>query len=532
MNCTQCGGTIFEKDRFCGACGTSLLDGNVEASSETEKTNLLKVFVGDKKQSYYFGKWEKSEQRSWNWAAFFATFFWLGYRKMYKFVLSILLFFIVVDGVIAILGIDGTRINYYIGIGIAAALGIGGNSEYKKFALREINKLEKQYSEGQLLEKVQKRGGGSWKGFWLTVVFFIGYALLSMIIETAVHSFTKGDSTSIIPEVTFYDSNDKRKTEDVKELDVSLYFPPVGLQRSYLHYGTTGENLISNDEVMSEFDSERNEMFYIHSTGGIANEKVNQYQISEKEIRLVYVINAFKNQEVNEVVIANKDEWKTGDGDDSTSYLTKTGLTVKVPASVFENCIEVVNIVKVGNGVSKIVKYYAPQVGLIKTVFIIEDEEHISQELISSHFLSQNGMQSDDKEDIPNIVNFEKATYVNEEYGFSLDYPSSWTNWLEISYGRWALDAEATIDFVYVNPSKKIEQYVFSILIHDEIFDDSYWENSNGRYITNDGNKTYSLAIASEPNAELLNSENQADLEFVRGMIEELDIIEDTFKFD
>ena len=75
-------------------------------------------------------------------------------------------------------------------------------------------------------------------------------------------------------------------------------------------------------------------------------------------------------------------------------------------------------------------------------------------------------------EDIPNSESSETATYENEYYGFSLDYPSSWANRIEISYGSWASDAEATVDFAYVNPSKEIEQYVFSLLIHDEIVDE------------------------------------------------------------
>ena len=155
MHCTQCGGRIFEKDRFCEACGNSLLDSNVEAPSKTETPDLLKAFVGEKKESYYFGKWAKNEQRSWNWAAFFATLFWLGYRKMYKHVLAILLFFIVVDVVLVLVGIDTTRFDLYIGMGIGAALGIGGNFEYKKFAQKEINKLEKHFSGDELLEKYE-----------------------------------------------------------------------------------------------------------------------------------------------------------------------------------------------------------------------------------------------------------------------------------------------------------------------------------------------------------------------------------------
>ena len=72
MHCTQCGNEIFENDRFCGACGNNLLNRNKEIIGEIEQNStrklndndLLKAFVGDEKQSYYFGKWEKNEHRS------------------------------------------------------------------------------------------------------------------------------------------------------------------------------------------------------------------------------------------------------------------------------------------------------------------------------------------------------------------------------------------------------------------------------------------------------------------------------------
>lgn len=41
-----------------------------------EDTKLAE-FVGGKKRDFYLKKWNKDN--SWNWAAFFLTFLWLGY---------------------------------------------------------------------------------------------------------------------------------------------------------------------------------------------------------------------------------------------------------------------------------------------------------------------------------------------------------------------------------------------------------------------------------------------------------------------
>lgn len=182
LNCTRCGEENNESDKFCGDCGNELnnrMQSNTEIPEvlnspkglkynqipENEKDNaLLNAFVGERKQKYYHGKWAKGNRQTLNWAALFGTFFWLGYRKMYKVICYILLFFIAIDLVILLTGIDGDQINKYIGFGIAGALGVGGNSMYKNYAQKKIDKLKIEYPNDQLIEKVRQRGGGSWKG--------------------------------------------------------------------------------------------------------------------------------------------------------------------------------------------------------------------------------------------------------------------------------------------------------------------------------------------------------------------------------
>jgi len=83
-----------------------------------------------------------------------------------------------------------------------------------------------------------------------------------------------------------------------------------------------------------------------------------------------------------------------------------------------------------------------------------------------------------------------------------------------------------------INRSKEMDQYVFSIIIYDEVLEESYWENSNEIYITNDGNKTYTLVIAGEANEEMHNPFNQEDLDFVQNRILELDFVIDSFRFE
>ncbi|WP_214758769.1 hypothetical protein [Exiguobacterium sp. s123] len=164
---------------------------------------------------------------------------------------------------------------------------------------------------------------------------------------------------------------------------VSSYFPPVGLERTYIQYGTTGENILSNDTVKSEVDSSGKESLYIHEKGGLAVERVTEYKVNDHSIRVVYRINAFMNKEVDELELTNRKSWNVGDSDNSIRYLTNENLKITVPAGTFQDCIEITQVTGTeGNGNTSIY-YYAPTVGLVKTVWKLDGEKFTAMELQS-----------------------------------------------------------------------------------------------------------------------------------------------------
>ncbi|MBH0169132.1 DUF2628 domain-containing protein [Fictibacillus sp. 18YEL24] len=139
----------------------------------------LAEFVGEKKREFYFRKWQKDN--SWNWAAFFLPLFWLGYRKMLKPVVYILLGFIAIDIIVLFMSIDGAAISRGLGYGLAGALGITGNMFYRKHAekqVQEVNQLS--ISEEEKMHELRKRGGTSGKGAFLAVLMFVGYILITL----------------------------------------------------------------------------------------------------------------------------------------------------------------------------------------------------------------------------------------------------------------------------------------------------------------------------------------------------------------
>jgi hypothetical protein len=150
---------------------------------EVREEAKLAEFIGEKKKEYYFKKWQKDN--SWNWAAFFLTLGWLGYRKMYRPVVYVLLAFIAIDLLVALLGIEGNSFNNSIGIGLSVGLGIGGNLFYKKHALKQIEDVNRlSISEEEKLREIKKRGGTSKMGVLFSILMFIGYLVVTMVLTS------------------------------------------------------------------------------------------------------------------------------------------------------------------------------------------------------------------------------------------------------------------------------------------------------------------------------------------------------------
>lgn len=172
---------------FCSTCGEGITAKSeaIESTSNKRRTKpkpdidsqLLRLFIGEKKQHYYIRKWSKG-LNSWNWAAFFFPIFWLGYRKMYKPAYSIVGFFIVINLLVTVLGIDEVILNPVMGFAVSFTVGITGNHFYRHHALKRIRDMSKSnISDVELLRnEIQLRGGTSWKVAFVLVL--LGVSLL------------------------------------------------------------------------------------------------------------------------------------------------------------------------------------------------------------------------------------------------------------------------------------------------------------------------------------------------------------------
>ncbi|MCQ6274724.1 DUF2628 domain-containing protein [Bacillus sp. V3B] len=227
MFCSYCGTKLNSQAGFCQNCGKEVLgkndtEPNQEEQSKTaipnqldgalevslEKTNgpakvdeqLLRTFIGEKKEDYYVTKWAKGD-RSWNWAAFFLTFFWSGYRKMFKPIIWAIVIFLIIDLVVLLFGIDDTMVNSAIGIGMAMSFGLSGNYFYRQHAIKTIaNIMDKHpHNEAAVRNEIRLQGGASWKGALGSVGLWIVYIAAVFVMITFVPPLNQPSGETNIP---------------------------------------------------------------------------------------------------------------------------------------------------------------------------------------------------------------------------------------------------------------------------------------------------------------------------------------------
>ncbi|MBU9714928.1 DUF2628 domain-containing protein [Evansella tamaricis] len=231
MYCKDCGNKIERGDRFCSKCGRTVQHtssgqstekqdsspyhppnseqdsgssnslfpndqgkGTPTSSEEHEQTQLtkdLEAFVGVNKEDYYLGKWNQSptpgSQQSWNWAAFFLTLFWLGYRKMYLPIIVIIVFWLIVDLIALSLGYYSLTLDLITGAVVYITLALYGNALYYRHALKKIEKVNFHRIEDPATRQamIRSRGGTSWGGVFLALLLAISYSLIYISAESA-----------------------------------------------------------------------------------------------------------------------------------------------------------------------------------------------------------------------------------------------------------------------------------------------------------------------------------------------------------
>jgi hypothetical protein len=130
MFCPKCGASNDAAAAFCAACGDVLplpAGGFQQAQGTSNESAGLgeyyKAVLGPKNQDYYLRQFARFDadgkvSATWHWPAFFVTFYWMLYRKMWLFALVYFILPYLYLGLVgAIAGATGHTANMLVGGG-------------------------------------------------------------------------------------------------------------------------------------------------------------------------------------------------------------------------------------------------------------------------------------------------------------------------------------------------------------------------------------------------------------------------------
>lgn len=219
MFCQQCGNANDIAAKFCFGCGSVLPQAvqgtpthHIEINTPGNPEQFYKAIVGSKNQGYYLHHFFRFDGNgkvgvSWHWPAFFATFYWFLYRKMW---LNALVYFflpyLVMIPMRIAAAMAGKSADTIVGIGYLLFL-VGifllppmyANALYYKHCKKKISEARVQSHDLQRrLGELSGEGGTSNVALIVFLIFaftaFVG--ILAAITIPAYHDYLAGLKTA------------------------------------------------------------------------------------------------------------------------------------------------------------------------------------------------------------------------------------------------------------------------------------------------------------------------------------------------
>lgn len=222
MFCPHCGNSNNEASKFCIHCGTSLANLDSAKSSEFagSQEDLYRAVIGPKNQNYYLSRFQKFDSEgksriSWHWPAFFITFYWLLYRKMWG--AALLYFFLpylLAVPIGMLFAIAGKPSDAAVGLGYAVYWAIifllpplCANSLYYKNCKKKIEAVKSSANDLQRqIGELSGRGGTSNVAL-IFVLIFVFIAIIGILAAIALPAYQDYTTRARIAEALTFGSS-------------------------------------------------------------------------------------------------------------------------------------------------------------------------------------------------------------------------------------------------------------------------------------------------------------------------------------
>ena len=208
MFCTKCGNQTSSEDQFCANCGTPRTGtapppiGETQNAGAGDKKALYAALIGPKNTDYYLGYFLNADANgkagaSWHWPAFFVTFYWMLYRKLW--VPAAVYFFApavaimaasVVGALLDLSGDAAAALIFIVAMAVAYVLpSMYANRFYYKKCKELVAQAQRiHHSREDQLRWLASEGNTSRVGMWIAVVV-IGTAILGILAAIAIPAY-------------------------------------------------------------------------------------------------------------------------------------------------------------------------------------------------------------------------------------------------------------------------------------------------------------------------------------------------------
>ncbi len=262
---------------------------------------------------------------------------------------------------------------------------------------------------------------------------------------------------------------------------------------------------------------------------------------------------------LNNVELCREVKWEYDE--EKTRYITAINKRIETPAGIFENCIEIVDVIKGPNFTGYIKQYLAPNIGEVLTLMSVDsmDFDIVSYELIEYEIINNTEVSSEDNieknyyndqnkhennldnESIEVINNNEMIIVKDNEFNFSLNVPAHWSDKFIISkqnMSEYNINLGNTyyksLDFLYSPPNLDY-QYMFSLVVYysdmlEGVVDEQANSIRESAIIINDEFYVQCFTVPEPPSEEIANNEELLS-EMSRMVNEDLPKILDSMKF-